>query len=373
MAYEKKVLVLKQTESELCSFSKRLSGIARIETENGVAEFHLSLINLPKDITGEYYALIIFANKKSYSFRLGARPSGFSGVFNEYPDLNGGLAVGVYAVKDDIPLTLAFARADGFNFNLTDFKKLVAEKCLADRRRDQKKEEPSPSENDNPFSPYPTPEPSPIKPPYPPAPSPDPNVTPPDEFNRSKLIAGYDDEAVATLNYFELEESIEQKLETVKENTRGNLPFENELPFSAGKKETLEKFANAYRTEDETDLRFGKKDAKGNYFQSVKAELDGVLCSHEQEKSLMKIFLDSTFVKVFYSKDKFYVVGVIKENGKEKYVCYGVPATYSPTPPKELNGYCSFIPLSIFNMKGEGYWMMFQDAESGKCIHIETV
>ena len=62
------------------------------------------------------------------------------------------------------------------------------------------------------------------------------------------------------------------------------------------------------------------------------------------------------------------IVGLVKEGGKEKYICYGVPAVYSKEPPKELKGFCSFIPLSVFDMKGDGYWMMFQDAVTGECI-----
>ena len=76
------------------------------------------------------------------------------------------------------------------------------------------------------------------------------------------------------------------------------------------------------------------------------------------------------FSTVFYSvaENKFYVVGLVKENGVEKYICYGVPAKYSPEPPKELKGYASFIPLSVFDLQGDGYWMMFQDAQDGKCV-----
>jgi hypothetical protein len=62
------------------------------------------------------------------------------------------------------------------------------------------------------------------------------------------------------------------------------------------------------------------------------------------------------------------VVGLVLESGKEKYICYGVPCTYSKNPPKELKGFCSFIPLSIFDLTGKGYWMMFQDAITGEHV-----
>lgn len=61
-------------------------------------------------------------------------------------------------------------------------------------------------------------------------------------------------------------------------------------------------------------------------------------------------------------------MGLTEEKGRPKYICYGVPAKYSPYPPKELAGYCTFIPLSIFEMKGDGFWMLFQDAKTGECV-----
>ena len=73
-------------------------------------------------------------------------------------------------------------------------------------------------------------------------------------------------------------------------------------------------------------------------------------------------------MKINYSQSGYYVVGVINENKTPKYICYGVPAVYSKTPPKELDGFCTFIPLSIFSLDGDGFWMMFQDAVTGECI-----
>ena len=69
-----------------------------------------------------------------------------------------------------------------------------------------------------------------------------------------------------------------------------------------------------------------------------------------------------------YDKDRFYVVGVIKNKGVAKYVCYGVPDTNDKNPPQELQGYCSFVKTSKNQHDSHGYWIMFQDAQNGKCI-----
>jgi hypothetical protein len=60
-------------------------------------------------------------------------------------------------------------------------------------------------------------------------------------------------------------------------------------------------------------------------------------------------------------------VGLIKENDREKYICYGVPTENSKTPPKQLQGFCSFVALENCN-DYKGFWMMFQDAQDGKCV-----
>ena len=71
-----------------------------------------------------------------------------------------------------------------------------------------------------------------------------------------------------------------------------------------------------------------------------------------------------------FSRNKYYTVGVICDEKKPKYICYGVPAESRGEPPDALKGYCSFLPLSVFDLSGKGYWMMFQDAETGECVKI---
>jgi hypothetical protein len=88
---------------------------------------------------------------------------------------------------------------------------------------------------------------------------------------------------------------------------------------------------------------------------------------------LTRAVANSKWVKIYYSNTQYYVVGLVYNDGRERYVCYGVPSKYSPIPPKELEGFCSFVPLSVFDMKGDGYWMMFQDAITGNCIRLKKV
>ena len=167
-----------------------------------------------------------------------------------------------------------------------------------------------------------------------------------------------------------MDQSIEKRLNLLKECEYG-LQFENELPNSCCQEKTQENRADADFNQDETLADLCQEDSRKHpYFRSVKAELTQIFCKFPKEEPLQTVFPQSEWARIHYSDQKYYVVGVVKEKGKEKYICYGIPATYSPEPPQELKGFCSFVPLSLFDMKGKGYWMMFQDATTGKCVHL---
>ena len=328
MQYQKKVLLLKCVDIALLG-KKSLSAISRIEIENGVAEFHLSVVNLPPIFPTTFYALVIDQNKKTFEFDLGARPTSFAGFFNGSLCIENGFAVGLYYVKDNLPQTLAFASENESLFSLKDFKRLVADKCLAKFKEIVKDKEPI-------------------------------------------MPTEYNDEAVATENYYEIDKEIRQKLYSIKENQNEDLWIKNELSDCQSQKEEKEEFSFADGAQNEACACLCQEHQRVTpFFDQVKEELQDLFLRFPTEESLEKCFYDSRFVKIQYSENKYYVVGVIKENRTEKYICYGVPAKYSKTPPKELAGYCSFIPKSIFNAFGEGYWLMFQDALTGKCVHLE--
>ncbi len=333
MQYVKKVLVLKSVENHLDN-KQKLNGLIRVEIENGVAEIHISLINLPQNILSDYHLLFIDSKKNEFEFNLGVRPTSSAHLFPNEPLLDKGFCVGIYLIKDSLPLLLGFASDCNF-FCLQDFKKLIAEKCLSRHKKSIKQETEQ-------------------------------NVFP---FVQSEIIDAYNDEAVATENYFEIDDEINKKLLSLKDKENESLQFKNEL-FTCDCQEKEQKdLSQTLCDEDEKDFDKCQKPCS-KHFDTVKAELDEIFFKFPEEQSLKNHFKDSRWARIYYSADKYYVVGVICEGGEEKYICYGVPANYSKNPPKELAGFCSFIPLSIFNMFGAGYWIMFQDADSGKCVHF---
>jgi hypothetical protein len=361
MQFLKKVVVLKQIESGFSIENKAVSGIVRLELFDGACDLFLTTINFSSVGGGEYSLFLLDSDKKLFRFDLGFRPSSFKHSFISPPNLTHGFAVGICLIKNDLPVTVAFARDLEFVGCLTDFKKAVAENILEKLKQTQK---PQPSK------PTDTPKTQTIK--DLPTENQPQDAHPLNDKPLSEFLIGdavYDDDAVATENYYSFDKELDAKLNAIKEWEDGRLRIENELPYSHGKNEEKESKANDNRVKDETTANGGKGDKQKPYYQTVKKDLEKILESGEEELGLQSVIPFSRFVKVAHSENKYYAVGLIKKDGKEKYICYGVPSTYSPTPPKQLAGYCTFIPISVFDLKGAGYWMMFQDAVTGECVH----
>ena len=404
MSFYKKVIVLKQLESDFSVGGRAVSGIVRIETENGVSTLFLSLVNFAAKSAGEYYLFLSDSEKRFWKFPLGKRPCSFTAVFDEEPRLSRGFAAGVCYLNSDLPVIVAFQRSDECRLTIADFKKAVAAQCAELRKQrllnDERPVYNMQDEVTMPLGDHVTTKSDAEC--LPPAPSAgldarisektaettatNPETLATDEASATNTAtiatneasagadAGitrseYDDEAVATENFYELDESIILKTELLKEAQDERLRDED-FRRDRGKQEKVKESESAFETfGDETNSYQREGYSKNNpFFATVKDELAALFEKFPEENSLIKLFPDSVFVRINYSSEKYYVVGVIKEKNAEKYVCYGVPAAYSETPPKELDGYCSFIPVSIFDMKGDGFWMMFQDATTGECI-----
>ncbi len=342
------VLILKQLEQGYSTENRALSGIVRIEKEFGVAELSATFVNLSALIGGSFY-LYIFGEKSAvYTFELSSRPLNLRKTLEGLTELDKGFASALVAVRADIPVTVAYGCCQGFDFTLSRAKKLIAEKCLDERRSSKRK-----AEITEPIAPPPV--------------ELEPNENEQSQEQAKTQSAAYDDEAVATVNYYQLDEELKGKLDKIKEWNNEELSNENGNASDICQEKEKENAFGADFLQDEAD-NFANQNDTLPFYITAERELETLFNKFPPYDKLLGFFPDSKWVKINYDKNKYYVVGVIKENKKEKYVCYGVPAKYSPTPPQELKGYCTFIPLSIFDMQGEGFWMMFQDAVTGESI-----
>ncbi len=154
----------------------------------------------------------------------------------------------------------------------------------------------------------------------------------------------------------ESEEKVENKKNTVA------LKVEEQ----SGRK-TLQQENNEEK-DDESDNNL-EKDEEEIFVKRLKPQIDKLFEKNPIESNLEEMIPSSKWVRVEYEDDgDFYVFGLIYEGDEIKYVCYGVPAVYEKEPPKELSGYPIFLPLNSEDKEGFGYWLTYQDAETGEPI-----
>lgn len=166
--------------------------------------------------------------------------------------------------------------------------------------------------------------------------------------------AGYDDEALAKENYYEYEQA-DKDGGAVREN-----PPQEEDGQNLRENEAAESSVN-----EKGGLAHGEC-----FFARMKDEIEKVLSSYPEERELEETVENSRWVRINYGEGKFYVFGVIYGEEKPEYVCYGVPATDTARPPESLAPLASFIPAP----SGEGgYWVMYQDANTGAVVKLEEV
>lgn len=167
----------------------------------------------------------------------------------------------------------------------------------------------------------------------------------------------YEDEAIAEVNYYEFEQA-DKSGGAVRKNTQKKK--------DGAKSEPDEAAFGAFKEE-----RIVSPLARGNFYERMKDEIEGLLKTYPKEDALERVVENSKWVKINYNGDNFYVFGVIYAQDTPQYLCYGVPAKTADMPPESMRGLASFIPSS-FNETKKGYWVMYQDAATGASLKIDT-
>ena len=111
-----------------------------------------------------------------------------------------------------------------------------------------------------------------------------------------------------------------------------------------------------------------------NFYQRIKPQIDKMFETNVQEKVLNEIIPNSKFTRVeFDDKSGYYVFGVIYDEDVPKYLCYGLPSQKEQTPPKEMSNLYQWLPIDVENYDGDGFYMMYQDAQTGQNISVDIV
>lgn len=108
------------------------------------------------------------------------------------------------------------------------------------------------------------------------------------------------------------------------------------------------------------------------FYNEIKDQLNLLFEKYPEETFLTEVIPDSKWVKVDYEDDGNYIViGLIYENDNVRYVCYGSPGQFSENPPPEFKGSSQWLPLDPDKPEELGYWIIYQDAETGESVKIE--
>ena len=132
------------------------------------------------------------------------------------------------------------------------------------------------------------------------------------------------------------------------------------------------KYRDAFFKLEDSISNEEEMETEDTFFDGIKEQIETLFDKFPEEEILKEIIPDSKWVKIDYEeKGEYYVVGLLYEDNKVKYVCYGVPSIYSDEPPKDLKGFSQWLPIDSGKEKSFGYWLTYQDAETGENVKLE--
>ena len=111
--------------------------------------------------------------------------------------------------------------------------------------------------------------------------------------------------------------------------------------------------------------RFYASGGDTEYYESVRKEIGRVFVEFPPYFPLIRKYPQSFFVRIdFPSTDKYFVLGVLQQEGQIRYICYGLPAGTEDIADKDFV-YVDNSPVS--------FWMLFQDASTGQITVLTDI
>ncbi len=327
MTFIKKMCILRQVKQGFSGDGKTLSGLIKVEQYGKNVAVEVSVVNFAPLSSGEYYCLIADGQERTELLPL--RGKSFFNIVSDL-DFSDGFCGVICFVKNEI-LPVAY----GVNGNrVYDFKRLVkAVAPQADYAEDE-------SQKDLAFS------------------------TVPQTAEQPQQNGRYDDETVASVNYYMQEKEENERVEFEK-NPR-YVRAENR-----DQGEDLATGQDPAKDEYAQDVLHPFTTQSDGYFTSVRSEIDELFKNNPKDDALSAVFPASEWVKITRN-GKSFSVGVLYEELKAKYVCYAIPAEANALPPEEIKDVCVFIPVAPTD-GSTGFFVIFQSAATGECVHPSSV
>ena len=343
MNYVKKMCILRQVKQGFSGDGKALSGLIKIEQYGKNLAVEVSIINFAPLVLGEYYCLL--SDGKGKTEMLALRGKSLFNLLSDL-DISGGFCGIICYVKEEIiPIAYGINGKGSYDWrsilNATlppVFPKYSHENALTDTNANTVSDEKEQKEDTM-------------------------SVLNEEKHEIDDVFSLYNDDTLANENYYEKELSNEQ--------IQPNQTLENARVESAVKEQS-EKTQTHVATNGDADslLHPFKKDPDG-YYLSIKGELDELFNTYPRDESLNGAFSCSEWVRLKgTAKDPQYLVGVLYQDGRAKYVCYALKAEDKNNPPDEIKKVCTFVPCSLFQEE-KGFFVLFQSTATGECIKPE--
>ena len=346
MNYFKKTCILRQLRQGFSGDGKTLSGLVKIEQYGKNISAEVSILNFAPLSAGEYYCLL--SDAFSHTELLPLRGKSLFNIVSGL-DISAGFCAIICFVKDEVlPIAYGVNGKEDYEWRKiletafpTPTKKTGAGSRLTD--------ESAIMEHKN----------------QPPMSNPKEKEQEQERITPQAKPQKYNDELLAEKDYYRAEEGDERERDY--ENC-SNAQIE-----SGTEKENGENGYDAQEDDDAENVLHPFEVDSDGYYRSVKSEIDELFARYPKDDTLNGVFSCSEWVRIKGEENApQYLVGVVYENWKAKYVCYALPAEDGESPPEEIKDVCTFVPISAFN-DCVGFFVIFQSATTGECIRPESV
>lgn len=316
MAYEKRICILKQLKKGFSADGNTLSGVVYAERVGESLTVTLRIPGLSALKEGRYVLVLQVGGQK---FCLSVEDEMH---IEHAPSVKNGFAALLCFVRSDAE-AVAFGSCGSERAEVPALLRSLTE-------AGRKKPIPTPMP---PYAP-----PAPLEPNVPFAPG-VPLPEKPKEDSRPFRKTAYDDEAIAESDYYEpfhADEGGNDQVQTEGEKAAGNGDFaEDETPF--------------LRTRGTL-----------TYYKEVRDEIEAVLKKYPPDTRLKWAFPQSEWARSEKS-----LIGIVYEEGIPRYLCVA-----SEEPDPALKEKSVFVPASPYS-DGQGFYVVFQDADTGAYVTVE--
>ncbi len=333
MNYVKKMCILRQIKQGFSADGRALSGLIKAEQYGKNLAVEVSIINFAPLAEGEYYCLI--SDGKGRTEMLCLRGKSFFNILSDM-DISAGFCAVVCHVKTDV-VPIAYGVNGNGNYDWKSVLNAALPPVFPHKRE----------ENNQPIT-----------------------EKIPQETDTSAIAKAsenpidYDDENIVENNYYEQQEQNNERQQPEKniENAHGESPTARQTSQA---RQDFAEDGNAASV-----LHAFKTDSDG-YYTTVRAEIDELFKNYPRDKTLAGAFSCGDWVRVKgTAQDPQYLVGVLFENGRARYICYALKAENRTAPPEEIKNVCTFVPFSAYDTE-RGFFVIFQSAATGECIKPE--